>query len=395
MIDVRVNYAGLKLSNPIIVAPAGITATVERMKRAQEYGAGAVVVKSLFEKEIARINPSPRFKILRQRLNGLSSFILYSYEQASEYGPERYAQEINRAKRELEIPVIASINCITPEGWVSYSRLVEEAGADALELNLSCPHGPLVMSEQDVNQEMVVTTQRVKNQVKIPVIPKMTPQATNPLAVAKNLEEVGADALVVFNRFTGLDIDIESQKPIMHGGYAGHGGPWSIHYSLRWISAFFPVLKIPLSGSGGVTTGEDVVKYLLAGATTVQVCSAVILEGYQIINRLREGLINFMERKGYSRVDEFRGKAANRILGLEEVDRRHLVAAVIDSNQCNGCGICQQVCFCRAIHFLPESSAEGCGRHKVYSVRIELCDGCGLCSELCPQKAISLINKYE
>jgi dihydroorotate dehydrogenase (fumarate) len=381
MIDLTTNYVGLKLRNPIIAAPAGTTGTVERMKKAEDKGVGAVVVKTLFEEEVTRISPTPRFKIIRHNLANYRNFSLYSYEQASEYGPEEYAEEIARAKRELEIPVIASISCSTEEGWVSYAKLVEEAGASALELNLSCPHGPIIMSDRDVIGEMVDTTKLVGQNTSLPLIPKQTPQSTNPLAVSKSLEAAGASAVVIFNRLTGLEIDTELEEPVMHKGYAGHGGPWAIQYPLRWISAISPVLSIPISGSGGVSSGNDVVKYLLAGATTVQICTAIIMRGYEVIEKFNCELTQWMERKGYETIDEFRGSVCNRILGLREVDRRHTRRASINADRCTSCGICARVCIYQA----PRKDEQA------YYIS-DKCDGCGLCVELCPQKAIEMIG---
>lgn len=380
--DLTTEYAGLKLSNPIIAAPAGITETVERMKKAEEAGAGAVIVKTLFEKEVTRIAPTPRFKIIRYGTSKEKAFSLYSYEQASVFGPREYASEIAKARKELNIPVIASISCVTDEGWVSYSKTLEEAGASALELNLSCPHGPIMMSDRDMVEEMIKVTKTVKENITIPVITKLSPQLTNPLSVAKALEESGADGLTVFNRLTGLEIDIEKEKPIMHEGYAGYGGPWARNYCLRWISALYPEVKIPVSGSGGVWSGEDIVRYILAGATTVQVCTAIVMQGYRVIGQYKEALADHMRRKGYKTPGEFRGKVSGKILSLDEIDRKHTVKADIDGSLCKPCGLCERVCIYSGVTRMEDK----------YQIN-DHCDGCGLCAELCPTEAITMTRK--
>ncbi|WP_026486080.1 4Fe-4S binding protein [Caldanaerobius polysaccharolyticus] len=377
MVDLSTTYAGLKLRSPLIAAAAGITGTVERLKKAEDNGIGAVVTKSLFQKEICRVSPTPRFKVIKHS----GSTTLYSYEQASEYGPEEYAEFIYRAKSQLSIPVIASINCYTDEAWIKYGKLVEQAGADAIELNLSCPHGVHLMSGIDVIKSMVATTKLMKNAVKIPVIPKMTPQSTNPGSDALRLDQAGADGLVMFNRFTGLDIDVEKEVPVLHGGYAGHGGPWSIMFSLRWISAVSPHIRCDISGSGGVMNGEDAVKYILAGAGTVQICSVIILNGYQVINRINKGIEKFMESKGYSSISEFKGKICSRIKSMDEVDRTQWAKAEIDMIRCTSCGLCARVCI-----------YDGIDADEKYSVN-DKCDGCGLCAEICPAKAISMVRR--
>lgn len=379
--DLSTSYAGLSLKNPVIAGSAGITETAERMLRAEDAGAGAVVVKSLFEWEVTRKAPTPRFRILKESTGISRSYVLYSYEQASVFDEQRYAEEIRRAKERLSIPVISSIACVTDEGWSRYAGLMEEAGADATELNLSCPHGAHIVVQRPVVEDMIHAIQVVKAATKrLPVFVKMTGQLTDPKSVALALQEAGADGVVMFNRFTGLDIDLETEQPILHGAYAGHGGPWAIHYPLRWISAVSPSLKIPISATSGVWKGEDVVKYLLAGATTVQCCSAIVTEGYPVIGRIVSGLAEFMERKGYRRIEDFRGAVCSRILGTEQVDRRSRFQARIDSEKCNACGRCNAVCIYEAIR--------GTGTEKRFVA--ESCDGCGLCPEVCPTGAIGM-----
>jgi dihydroorotate dehydrogenase (fumarate) len=230
--------------------------------------------------------------------------------------------------------------------------------------------------------ELVEAMTAVGTTVHIPVIPKLLPQSTNPLHTALDLESQGADGVVMFNRFAGLDIDLEAQRPIMHGGAAGHGGPWSIYYCLGWIAGAFPHLHIPISGSGGVWEGDDIVKYLLAGATSVQVCSAVCLQGYDIVPRLLRRLQDWMGSKGYSSPEEFRGLAARRVQGLAEVDRRRLLSAQVDPETCIGCGLCSRVCIYSAVETVPD-----------VVILPHRCVGCGLCSEVCPADAIAMVDR--
>jgi dihydroorotate dehydrogenase (fumarate) len=378
LVDLTTPYAGLTLRNPLVIAPAGITGTAELARRAEDAGAGAVVMKSLFEDPIPRTgDPSPHMRLLERRAGRYRATTFYSYEQCSPYDEERYAEEIRRAKERVDIPVIASLDCVTEEGWTRYARLVEDAGADAMEIK-SCPHGLHQMTGGELTEAMTI----VADATQLPVIPKLLPQDTNPLRTVLDLERAGADAVVMFNRFSGLEIDVEAEQPAMHGGYAGHGGPWSIYYCLRWIATAHPHLSIPIAGSGGVWNGIDVVKYLLAGATAVQVCSAVCLQGYEIVPQLLQGLQEWMERKGYSSPAEFRGRAAQRVLGLQEIDRRQLVRAGIDVQTCTSCGLCHRVCIYSAIGSEPE-----------YHVLSQECVGCGLCAEVCPVGAIAMVER--
>jgi len=381
--DLSLEFVGLHLGSPVIAGSAGITGTVQGMKRAEDAGAGAVVMKSLFAKEVCRVAPTPRFKVLRQKSGRDRSFVLYSYEQASEWGPDRYAEEVRRAKEALDIPVIPSINCLTAEQWLDYSALMEEAGADAIELNLSCPHGPHLMEGHDVTREMIATTRMVKEARRIPIIPKMTPQLSNPPGVAVALERAGADALVAFNRFTGLDIDVETEQPVMHGGFAGHGGPWSLYYVLRWLTAIYPAIGIPIAASGGVAQWQDVVKAVLAGAMVVQTVTAVVMRGYGAITELNRGLAQWMDEKGYDGVEQFRGAVCDRIVPMEEVFREHVFRAEIDADKCTACGLCQRVC-------IYDAAVEA---GSAYHILPDKCDGCGLCAELCPAGAIAMVRR--
>jgi dihydroorotate dehydrogenase subfamily 1 len=335
-------YVGLKLRAPIIAGSAGITETVERMKKAEDNGVGAVVMTSLFEDEISQISPTPRFKLIdygkeAKGNRSKSGFSLYSYEQGSEWGLERYAEEVYRAKKELDIPIIASINCISEKGWISYAKRLEKAGADALEINLSCPHGSIIFRGKEVEKSILDTVRLVRENVSLPIIAKISSQLTSPVQIIKEIESIGANGITIFNRLTGVDIDIEEERPIMHQGYAGYGGPWAIHQSLRWISEILPQLRIDISGSGGVSRSEDIIKYLLAGATTVQTVTAIFLNGYGIIEEFVQGLKEYMNRKGYEKIEDFRGKICSRIKGTYQIKRDHYLKAEINDKLISPC----------------------------------------------------------
>ncbi len=329
MVDLKTEFAGLELNNPIVVSSAGITETVEKMRRCQESGAAAVVIKSYFEQEVCRKDPSPRYHLIHHDMGREKTFTFFSYEQASEWDIDRYAEEVARAKAELDIKILPSINCITLEGWVEAARKVADAGADAIELNTSCPHGSITFRGGAVEETIFKAVAAVREAVELPLVAKISPALTSPIGVVNRLQEIGVNAVTIFNRMTGLEIDTESESPVMHGGYAGHGGPWAIQYPLRWISEIAPKLGIEIAGSGGVTTGLDAVKYILAGAQVVQVCSAVVLNGYEVIREILRGLEHWMDRKGYHDLASFRGRAAQKIVGTEEVDRTRKFTAII------------------------------------------------------------------
>ncbi len=331
MTDMQTKFAGLLLKNPLIISSAGITENVEKLRRCQQYGAAAAVMKSYFEEEICRSDPSPRYRMIEHGMGKDETFTFMSYEQASEWDIDRYAEEVAAAKAELDIKIIPSINCITRQGWIEAARKVEEAGADAIEMNTSCPHGSITFRGGAVENVIFDTVRAVRKETGLPLIAKISPMLTSPIGVVKELADIGVDAVTIFNRMTGLEIDLESESPVMHGGYAGHGGPWAIQYPLRWISQISPQIGIDIAGSGGVVSGEDAVKYLLSGAAAVQVCSAVVLNGYEVIAEIVAGIEQWMLRKGYDSIEEFRGKAAGKILGTEEIVREQKILASIHS----------------------------------------------------------------
>ena len=378
MSDSSVTYVGLSLKHPVMAAAAGITATLPRMKRAEDAGASAVSVKSLFENPVPRSgDPTPHMRLIRHG-RGPAAYTLYSYEQAAHLDEYAYADLIRAAKAALDIPVIANIDCASPEAWARYAGLVEQAGADAVEVK-SCPHGEHLLS----GDELAAAVAHVKSLVGIPVVAKMPSQLTNPYSTALELEAAGADAVVMFNRLSGLDIDVETCRPVMHGGFAGHGGPHSIYYRLRWIAQVYPELRIPVCGTGGVTSGNDVAKYLLAGATCVQLATAAITEGYGAFGRIAREFGEWLERGGHESAESVRGLAARRVVGLGQVVRRQTVRAAIDRVRCTGCGLCLRVCIYDAI-VLSRAGPEA-----VYRVDGG-CRGCGLCAQLCPAGAIDL-----
>ena len=382
MPNVESSYAGLKLRSPVVVASSGASEKVEQMKIAEGEGAGAIVMKSLFEQEIARVAPTPRFMVLRHNLKQHKTFTLYSYEQASIWGPERYAEEVARARREVGIPVIPSINCFTDKGWMSYAQMMEQAGAPAIELNISCPHSSITFSGGEVVENLLHAVDVVRSAVRIPIVPKLSPQLTTPAQVVQEIEKRKANGVVIFNRMTGLDIDIDAERPVMHGAYAGHGGPWALSYPLRWISEISPQTSLDISASGGAVAAEDVVKYLLAGAANVQVCTAIYLCGYEVIAELNAGIEKWMASKGYASIADFRGKVSgSKILNADQVYRKHHQVAQVDEPSCSGCGTCAAAC----IHFAAEM-------HGKKASIASHCDGCGLCVHLCPKSAIRMVE---
>jgi dihydroorotate dehydrogenase (fumarate) len=244
-------------------------------------------------------------------------FTLYSYEQGYSGTLEDYWNFIKGCKKKARVPIIASIFADVVEDWVMMAQKVEQSGADAIELDISSPHRP---GSLDFETTFVSAIKSVRKAVKFPVAVKLAagPDVFQQCIVA---EESGADALSLCNRIRGFDVDVETQRPILHGFYAGVGGPWAKYYTLRHLAEAAQQVKIPLSATSGVISGEDVIKYVLLGATTVQVLSVIMVNGWDSVGTINKEINEYMAKKEITSLDEIRGKAIQYITHPDEIVR--------------------------------------------------------------------------
>ncbi len=319
MPDLSVEYMGLRLRNPLIVASSGLTRNAALVRHCEQAGVGAVVMKSIFEEDI------------RRRDNTFDDS-LCSHPEASEYfradlglvyGAQQYCDEIRQAKKETSIPVIASVNCTEPRWWVDFAAQLAAAGADAIELNLSVPSVELELDMEQAENNFSRIVAAVVSKVDIPVAVKMSGQLTAPQHTAKKLVDAGAHALVTFNRQSGLDISLNSRKAFSARGDQGLTTSHQMYFPLRWVTILHELMpEVQLSASGGVHSGEALVKYILAGATTVQVCSLFYREGLKQAAVLLDSLSEYMERVGADNIDQVRGSVERDItIGTREQQR--------------------------------------------------------------------------
>jgi dihydroorotate dehydrogenase (fumarate) len=201
---------------------------------------------------------------------------------------------------------------------------------------------------------------------------------------AKCLDELGADGLTIFNRPTGLEIDIDTMAPILHGGFAGHGGPWALNAVLRWIIDIAPLVKCDISATNGVSCWQDAIKCVLAGASSVQVCTLMYLKGFEYVREMLAHIEAYLEEKQVGKLSELRGVAAVHLLRMDRFDRVHEYVARVASGKCTKCRKCAKVCIYEAINY-TEAGPE---------IDPEKCDGCGLCVSVCSrQRAIEIDRK--
>lgn len=303
MPNLETQYMGLKLKNPIIVASSGLTNSVEKIKDLENAGAGAVVLKSIFEEQI---NNEVRHLINRDPQNLYPEAEDYIWNYTRNHNIIRHINLLSEAKKEVEIPIIASINCMTASEWTLFAKDFENAGADGIELNLFFVPTSRSKSSNEIEQLYLKIVSEVKKNVKIPVSVKIGYYYTNLLAMADKLVANGANALVLFNRFYEPDIDIEKLEITSSEVFSS---PADIRRSLRWIGLISSQLpKVEIAAGTGIHDGEAVIKQLLAGAQAVQVCSSVYIKGSQIIPGMLDDLKTFMRKNNFKKIEDFRGR---------------------------------------------------------------------------------------
>lgn len=307
MTNLSTRFMGLELPTPIIVSSSGLTRTVERVRLCAEAGAGAVVLKSLFEEQI------------RAEVDVLmdSGETAYQHPEALDYitrygeqdAVDSYLQLIRDAKTTVDIPVIASVHCVSADSWTDFARRIEDAGADALELNLFLLPSDPRRNGREYEQLTFDIADAVKAKVGIPVALKIGPHFSGMLQMLLNLSRSGIDGLVLFNRFFQLDFDIE-KFTVVPAKIFSH--PEEITLPLRWISILSWRSGCDLAASTGVHDGAGVIKQLLAGAAAVQVCSALYQQGIRHVGAMVDEVRAWMERHNFAAVDEFRGRMSQK-----------------------------------------------------------------------------------
>jgi dihydroorotate dehydrogenase (fumarate) len=305
--DLSTRYLGLALRNPLVASASPLSNTLDGIRRLADAGVGAVVLFSLFEEQVQR--EAARNALLAEA--GTDSFaesLSYFLADASaDPGPRRYLSLLERAVKAVDIPVIGSLNGVTPGGWTSYAREMQDTGAAAIELNIYYIAGDPGMTGREVEQRHIDILRRVKDAVSVPVAVKLSPHFSSTGEIVLRLDEAGADGLVLFNRFLQPDIDPETLSVVPAIDLSS---PAEARLPRTWISLLCKRVRASLAASTGVDGPADVVKYLLAGADVVMTASALIRHGPEHATVLLDGLAKWMGRKGYASVDEVRGLLA-------------------------------------------------------------------------------------
>jgi dihydroorotate dehydrogenase (fumarate) len=303
-VDLGTKYLGLALANPLVVSACPLTQKLDALRQIEQVGAAAAVLPSLFEEQIEHES----IELAKAREFGTDSFAeaLTYFPEADDYraGPETYLEYIERAKSAVSIPIIASLNGTTQGGWVRYAKLMQDAGADALELNVYFIAANLDMTPGDVEKQYLDLVAAVKQSVSIPLAVKVGPYFSSMGNMAKRLVAAGADGLVLFNRFLQPDIDLDDLETSPHLELSTR---FELLKPLRWIAILHGRVNASLALTGGLHESEDLVKAILAGADVGMVASALYIHGIGHVAKILDGLRTWMEEKEYDSVEQLKG----------------------------------------------------------------------------------------
>ena len=398
MADLSINLAGIKSPNPFWVASAPPANTAYQCHRAFEAGWGGVVWKTIGD---PIVNVSSRYSSLD--LGGSRMVGFNNIELISDRAPETNFREIAECKKRWpNHAVIASLMTDTREHWHDYMKRSLDCGADGVELNFGCPHGmcergmgSAVGQNPDVIEAIVGWVMEV---AEIPVIVKLTPNITNITNSARAAKRAGADAISLINTInsiTQVNLDTMCPEPYVQG-YSTHGGycgPAVKPIALNMLQecAADPQVGLPISGIGGISNWKDAAEFIALGSTSVQVCTAIMHYGFRIVEDMIDGLNDFLDKKGFTSVNELRGRAVKSVNKWETLNLNYKRIADINYDKCIGCNLCYIACedgAHQAIDLIDEGGRGlGPGRlpgKKIPQINVEHCVGCNLCSLVCP-----------
>lgn len=301
--DLSVNYMGLKLKNPIIIGASNLVLDINFLKKLEEAGAAAIVYKSLFEEQI-HLENLEKYQA-EEEYGNRHAEMTSMFPSGEDAGPEEFLFNFAKAKQALKIPLIASLNCVYDDTWYEYAQKIQQAGADALELNFYSVPREFDIDDNSILQEQLDTLEGVKKVVDIPVSVKLSPFYTNPLYCISELDKKGTDGFVLFNRLFQPDIDVE--KEVLHYPYM-LSNEEDNRLPLRFAGLLHGNINASVCSNTGIFNGQDVIKMILAGADCVQVVSTVYKHGPKQVTKILEEMEEWMKNHGKHSLSDFRGK---------------------------------------------------------------------------------------
>ena len=307
--DLKTTYLGLELSSPLVVSASPLSEKVDNVKRMEDAGAAGVVLHSLFEEQLEQEARTIDHYLRSGSESYAESTSFFPHEPDYRLGPHEYLEHIHRSKEAVKIPVMGSLNGSSPGGWTRYAKQIEQAGADALELNIYHVPADLETTGPEVEQLYIDVVKSVRDHVNLPLAVKVSPFFSATGNMARRLVEAGADGLVLFNRFYQPDIDLEELevKPNVL-----LSTPQAMRLPLRWIAILHGRLKASLAGTGGIHTHEDVLKMIMAGADVTMLCSALLRHGVDQLRLVKNGMQEWMEAHEYASIAQMKGSVSQR-----------------------------------------------------------------------------------
>ena len=309
MIDLKTTYLGKELKNPLVASASPLGKDLDALRRMEDAGCAAVVLHSLFEEQIEVESDELDRHYWNAADVGAEAMQMFPDLEATALGPQEYLNHLSKVKKALAVPVIASLNGVSKGGWTRYAKLMEEAGADALELNIYFLPTKAHQSGFDVEREYITLVQEVRSAVKVPVAVKLGPYFSSFANVASQLNHAGADALVLFNRFYQPDFDLENLEVVPSLVLSRSN---ELKLRLHWTAILFGQLDCDLAITGGVHTAEDVLKSMMAGAKVAMMTSAILEHGPERFRIIRDDLVHWMEEHEYESIRQMQGSMSLR-----------------------------------------------------------------------------------
>jgi len=328
MTDLTTEYLGLKLASPLVAGASPLCEDLGNLRRLEDAGAAAVVLHSLFEEQLTRESDVLDRALSAGTDSHAEALSYFPDLQSYNLGPEGYLEHIHKAKAALGIPVIASLNGVSSGGWIEYARKMQQAGADALELNVYFIPTDAHLTGAAVEQQYCDLVRDVRAAIKIPLAVKVGHQFTAFANMARHLEESGADALVLFNRFYQPDLDIDALEV---KSALSLSQPYELLLRLHWVAVLFGRLRLDLAVTGGVHEARDVLKAMMAGANVAMMTSALLRRGIPHLAAVRRDLVAWMEEHEYDSIRQMRGSLSQRSTANPEAYERANYVSVLSS----------------------------------------------------------------
>jgi dihydropyrimidine dehydrogenase (NAD+) subunit PreA len=390
--NLHTSFLGKSFENPFILASAPPTANADRIRKGFEAGWGGAVIKTLDPEPFT--NTANRFA---SKKIGRKIYAFSNFELLSETSPQKWFDDIYLLKKDFpEKVIIGSVmgTANDKSQWIALTKGCQDAGADFVELNFSCPHGlnetgrGSAIGQSATYSHMITRWVKQSADITIPIIPKLSAAVREICYIGEQTAKAGADGFTAINTFPSfMGFDLKTLQPLASvGGYStsgGYSGMGLKPIALRCVSDLVKKPGLPVMGCGGISSGFDAAEFMLLGAPVVQVCTAVMLHGFGIIKKLKNELMEFMSWHQFREPGDFTGILNNHIRGYADLDATLNIKYKIDPERCTSCGACLTSCEDAAYQAIEKSNGS-------YRIITEKCHGCSLCFQVCPRQAIRM-----